>query len=117
MALQRITIADYQAWGNLVKTWATGVDHINNGSSYPRPQSLAELVAQCAACNVGLTVPARIPSLTLVQGDENTLVVKLPAKAMVLDSETELAKPGTTYSLPSFYQRVFQNVAPNVPQA
>jgi hypothetical protein len=114
MALPRVKVTNLEAWGNLVKTWATGQDRIGNGGTYlPPPTTVDELKTQCGSAGVGLTVPANFTSLTIIQGDENSILIKLPPRAMVLDSENEL-NGGATYQLPAFYSPDVFNNAPEL---
>ena len=115
--LDRINVSDYELWGKLVKTWATGKDYVKNGKSYlPKPTSIDELKKQCKAAGITITIPTRYTGdITYAQGDEHTVLIRLPPAALVADSEKLLGAEGTVYSLPPFYKRIFQNVDPLVP--
>jgi hypothetical protein len=99
MTAQRVEIVNYEAFGEKVKAWAKGAD--------PLPGTVAEFASQLAAANVGATIPQSLKRVQFVQGDEETLVVRLPARAMVEDSEQRLAAPGASYPLPPVYESVF----------
>jgi hypothetical protein len=108
MPIPRVEIANWELWGMLVKSWATGancflVKPYSDKPAPPRPKNLAELVAQCAQFNVGITIPDRIKGLQFIQSNQETLMVRLPDAEMVRDSEATIhADPGS-YPLPKFY--------------
>jgi hypothetical protein len=99
MSAQRVEIVNYEAFGEKVKAWAKGAD--------PLPGTVAEFASQLAAANVGAKIPEHLKRIQFVQGDEETLVVRLPARAMVEDSERKLAAAGASYPLPPLYESVF----------
>jgi hypothetical protein len=47
-----------------------------------------------------------------VSSDQETILVKLPPKVMIEDSESLLSQPGSTYPLPPFYKRLFNGLDP-----
>ncbi len=109
------TVENFEQWGRLIKTWATGVDHIRNGNSYPRPTTIEELRAQAANAGAILTMPDTYTDLTLVQGDRQHLVLRLPAKDILEAAEVELGTPGARYLLPSFYStEAFNDARPDI---
>lgn len=136
MERPRINVEDNEAWGKLVKTWATGknyVDHVSTEAdpiptalevppSYPKPTSFPDFVAQCKRAKVGLIFEDG--QNTPVQGDEgmgfllvqvssDTSVLRLPSKEKIEESEKKLLA-GEGYSLPPFYSRIFEcDVAPD----
>ena len=99
MSAQRVEIVNYEAFGEKVKAWAKGTD--------PIPTTVEEFKLQLAEANVGAKIPGQLKRVQFVQGDEETLIVRLPAKAMVEDSEKRLASPGASYPLPPLYETVF----------
>jgi hypothetical protein len=101
---------NYENWGKLVKTWATGKDYIQNGHQYPVPQTLDEVKRQLAAANTGLTLPKRIQKLQVVVGRSDTLLLRLPPHDLVKASEKRLKKKD--YVLPPFYSDHFQGASP-----
>ena len=115
--LDRINVSDYELWGKLVKTWATGKDYVKNGKTYlPKPTTIDELKKQCKAAGLTITIPARYKGkIKYAQGNEHTVLIRLPPAVLVADSEVVLGAEGTVYSLPPFYKRIFQNVDPLVP--
>jgi hypothetical protein len=100
---------DDEQWGKLVKTWATGKDYVNNGKNYPRPDTkpdpLAEFNRQTTDAGAGLELPDYVKSILIIQATKDVLVIKLPPKAMIEESEKFLAN--NDYTLPKFYGPVF----------
>jgi hypothetical protein len=110
--MQRVVVENnednWAQWGKLVKTWATGTNYLDDGNSYPLPGSLKEFHAQLAQAKVAMTIPDWVATVQFVQGDDATLVVRLPPAQMIQDSEAELhalSKSATNaqYPLPIFY--------------
>jgi len=129
---EAIIIADYESWGRLVKTWATGKNYLaKEGGNYkakpdpdpagsalfPWPKSIEEFTEQArraGAIASNDAVPASLTSIQFVQGDMATLVIRLPARGRIEASEAEIAA-GRDYRLPDIYQRVaFGGTAPNI---
>lgn len=102
-------------WGRLVKTWASGVDHLHNPNrtEWPRPDllptadaRLAEFKQQLVDAGIGWALPD-IQDVAMVQSaDDGTLFIRLPAIAYLQRKEAELAAGGS-YGLPDFYARYF----------
>jgi hypothetical protein len=110
-------VRNYRNWGRLVKTWATGEDHVKDGNQYPRPTNLEEFKRQIDQAKCGLTVPKEVTKFRLIQGDYDTLVVRLPPGEMVKASEERIAKLGShpggaRYPLPPFYLEAWDNHPP-----
>ena len=99
----KLNITDWERWGKLVKTWATGSNtYLQDGHSYPVPQSLQELKDQMARAQAG-TVPGNITSVQFVHSeDDTTLVIYLPPAKAITDAEADLRGSGV-YPLPPFY--------------
>jgi hypothetical protein len=110
--LARVTVGNFKKWGLLVKTWATGIDHVQDGTAYPMPTTLGEFREQVKRAGADMTIPERITALQMVPGDDHTLVVRLPPGQMILDSEAKLTEDGShpggeKYPLPEFYARLW----------
>ena len=117
MPLDRVTVGDFAAWGRLVKTWATGHDYLMDGHAYPLPRNIDEFKAQVKQAGCRMTIPARLTKLDIVQGDDSTLVVRLPPGQMVLESEQKLAamgnhNGGAAYPMPAFYYSAWPDHPP-----
>ena len=108
-----MTPVNYENWGKLVKTWATGEDYIQNGHKYPVPRTLDEVKRQLRAANTGLELPARIQHLQVVVGRSDTLLLRLPPPDLVKASEKRLETKD--YSLPPFYNDHYGTAAPELP--
>jgi hypothetical protein len=52
-----------------------------------------------------------------VSSDDDEIVVRLPPKVMIEDSEAILAQPDGTYPVPDFYKRIFKGIDPVISDA
>jgi len=102
----RPEVADYIAWGNLIKRWAKGEQAV--------PQNLNDLLDQCTAANVGMMMPAFVTDLHVVQQPKNVFVLRLPPADLVTQSEQAL-EAGAAYAIPPFYNERYHTEL-NVPQ-
>ena len=98
MAFQQVKLTNYMAFGEKVKAWAKGNE--------PIPADLAALKEQLAAAQIGATVPEKITKVQFVQADDDTWIIRLPAKKYLEASEERLKE--ADYTLPAFYERAFQ---------
>jgi hypothetical protein len=129
MPIERFGITNFEKWGNLVKTWATGVNKLGDGnpvSDYPIPTDLLQFTAQCVKAGVGATIPPYVTHVKFVQAGIQgqqvvdaptiaTLLFRLPPKELVEDSEAMLIG-GASYTIPGFYNRIFgQPAGPTIP--
>jgi hypothetical protein len=148
--------AELKSWGCLVKSWATELDYIGNGTfnstafgaqpppptatSKGKPWQLpampsvtvhtAKSVAVQLPHAVALTaadfedllnkahvrtvhMPAQYKHVVIVQGDPDTMVVRLPPKDVLQNSEKDIVANGYG-PLPGFYQGLY---SPPVQQA
>ena len=99
MIFRQVKLANYSAFGEKVKAWAKGND--------PIPHDLAEMKEQLAAAQVGVTIPEHITKVKFVQADDDTWIVRLPAKRYLEASEERLKQ--ADYTLPSFYEEAFRS--------
>jgi hypothetical protein len=102
----RPEVANYIAWGNLIKRWAKG--------EQPVPTSLPDLLNQCAAANVGMMMPPFVTDIAVVQQPKNVFVLRLPPGDLVKQSEDAL-KAGGAYTIPGFYDQRYHTTL-NIPQ-
>src|SRR6202163_2656833 len=116
MAIERLVVTNHERWGQLVKTWATGKNYLEDENEYPIPQSVDEFKEQLAKAQVFMTVPERFKHIKFVSQEQDTIVVRLPPKVMIADSEALLNEPGATYPLPPFYKRLFNGMDPGIPK-
>jgi hypothetical protein len=100
--MPRITINDYEKWGELVKGWVKG--------SRRRPNNVQELKDQVEPLNIA-QVPNNITQLLFMPqpDNENVLVIYLPTKKAIEDVETKIASGllGDKYPFPRFYENTF----------
>ena len=128
---RRISVVDDTAnalaWGRLVKTWATGLNYVDNPYSpppvtdkYRRPNSFKEFVQQCRDASVGLLYddgdnPSQVReddpvSFVMLHGNTDLLVIRLSASEFLKKSEEHLVDPNTkTYEIPAFYKSFLIN--------
>lgn len=102
----RPEVVDYVAWGQLVKKWAKGEMSL--------PTTLAEMLAECAAANVGMMMPPYINDLHVVQKPKETFVLRLPPGDLIAQSEQALSNGGL-YPIPRFYNDRYDKIL-KVPQ-
>jgi hypothetical protein len=110
---ETIKVQDYERWGKLIKTWATGQSYFKDD---PRPipiedlrvpRNLAEFVQQCDNVGVGLTIPEGVKGLTVIQHTADTVFIRLPPRELLLKKEADLKQGTGTYPFPDFYARNF----------
>ena len=116
MALERMQVTNHERWGNLVKTWSTGKNYLDDDNEYPIPSSVEEFKEQLARAQVFMSVPDRFTKVKFVEQELDTIVVRLPPAMAIADSEEKLSKPGATYPLPPFYKRLFNGLDPVIPE-
>ena len=80
MALERMVVTNHERWGNLVKTWSTGHNYLEDDNEYPLPETVDEFRDQLAKAQVFMTVPERFKQVKFVAQDYDTIVVRLPPK-------------------------------------
>lgn len=116
MRIERLQITNHERWGKLVKSWSTGKNYLEDDNEYPVPTSMEEFKEQLAKAQVFATVPERFKHIQFVTSDQETLLLKLPPKVMIEDSEAMLSEPGSSYPIPPFYKRLFNGLDPVIPE-
>lgn len=101
---------NYENWGKLMKTWATGEDYVKNGHHFPRPNSLDDLKEQLRMAQTGVVLPARIQCLQVVAGRSDTLLLRLPPPDLIKAAEMRLETDD--YAMPAFYNEHYDGQAP-----
>jgi hypothetical protein len=102
-------------WGKLVRSWATGVNHVVPGQPVPKaPETLDDLKEQCRKAGIGISIPSYITGLQVVRMPKDKLVLRLPAKEAVEEVERDLRAPGATYPIPQYYDDAY-GMSLNVP--
>ena len=64
-------------------TWSTGKNYLEDGNEYPIPETVEEFKEQLAKAQVFMTVPERFKQIQFVPQPPDTIVVRLPPKAMI----------------------------------
>ena len=116
MRIERMQITNHERWGKLVKTWSTGKNYLDDDNEYPVPETVEQFKEQLAKAQVFATVPERFKHIQFVTSDNETLLLKLPPKVMIEDSEAMLSEQGSTYPIPPFYKRLFNGIDPVIPE-
>jgi hypothetical protein len=99
MTISRVTITDYVGFGKLIAQWAT--------DPASRPLDIDAMRRQCKDL---AHIPDRIKTLELVESKLDNLVIKIPPKEMVEESQRII--PGlSTYPVPTYYYQKFMNGA------
>jgi hypothetical protein len=102
-------------WGKLVRSWATGVNHVVPGQPAPKaPETLDELKAQCRDAGIGISIPGFITGLEVVRMPKDKLMLRLPSKELVEKVEGDLKASGAKYPIPQYYDDAY-GIALNVP--
>ena len=78
MALERMQVTNHERWGNLVKTWSTGKNYLDDDNEYPIPTTVEEFKEQLAKAQVFMSVPDRFTKVKFVEQELDTIVVRLP---------------------------------------
>lgn len=94
----RMDVANYVAWGNLIKDWAKG--------NKPAPVDIKDLMKQCLDAGVGLSVPDYIRKLCVIRQADDTFILRLPPKKKIEESEAALQQGGL-YPIPAFYTEAY----------
>jgi hypothetical protein len=99
----KLEISDDILWGKLVKSWATGKNHISPDRPAPEiPRTIKDLLAQAADIGLTISFPDGMVGLAVIEYSSETAVIKLPPKSMIEETEAELAA-GSRYPMPRFY--------------
>lgn len=98
---------NYENWGRLVKTWATGKSYFEDGTVYPVPTTIEEMQEQLDAVQSGLKLPKRMKTLEVVTMRSDTMLLRLPPADLVAASEERLTRED--YTFPPFYDEVYEH--------
>jgi hypothetical protein len=107
---------NFEAIGNLVKTWVLGEDRLripdpSNPKDYlawPKPVSTKDPAAiqalrdQFAAAGTRYVIPAAVTEVQVVQSSDTCFALKLPAAQAIQSFEAKLAA-AQDYPVPPFY--------------
>ncbi|MDX2203171.1 MAG: hypothetical protein NW223_10500 [Hyphomicrobiaceae bacterium] len=116
--MDAMTVGNFERWGRLVKTWATGVSYFLDDSpavtidQLPVPRSLDELKRQADLVRANVSIPDHMVGLAVVQYSVDTVVIRLPPAERIKAKEVELSAQTGTYPFPDFYaQNIGQNLS------
>jgi hypothetical protein len=103
-------------WGCLVKSWATGINHLPDHAPGdpipPRPTTAAALVALLQSLGIKYEMPPRFTKVVYSQSTDDTLAIYLPAKELVLNKEKSFLTKTDRFELPAFYAAFFGRPQP-----
>jgi hypothetical protein len=113
--MAQIEISDFERWGNLLKTWATGQNRLGDGKTYDLPKTPQELKEQLAHAGIEGHVPNAVQFIQFITPDSKTVVIVLPTSEAIVQAEAALGS-GRPYPLPAFYKEAFggANVMPSL---
>jgi hypothetical protein len=95
-------------WGKLVRSWATGVNHVVPGQPAPKPpETLDQLKAQCREAGIGITIPSYMTGLEVVRMPKDKVVLRIPPKDLVEQVELDLKASGAKYPIPQYYDDAY----------
>jgi hypothetical protein len=80
MQIERLQVTNHERWGRLVKTWATGVNYLEDENNYPLPETMEEFKEQLAKAQVFATVPERFTKIEFVSSEQDTILVRIAAE-------------------------------------
>ncbi len=104
----RFEVNDEIKWGKLIKSYATGINHITpGGPPIPLPRTLQDLKDICVAVGLVVTIPDFHTGLVIIQLSEEVFSIRLPPKTMV-EETVEFLKAGGDYAVPKFYDDFYQ---------
>jgi hypothetical protein len=123
------TTAEWEIWGKLVKSWATGEDRLKppteppSPSPFPWPTTPHELQRQLVDVGIAKkgdhTVPATVLGVTVLQMSDQHIFIVLPAAADITEAEDKVCPPpegslpaGSFYALPQFYEDLLDVTPP-----
>jgi hypothetical protein len=112
MAIDRLRFANIERFGKLVKSWATGKNYLADGNSYVIPGDLEEFRRQNAEAQTGVHIPDWAKKIKFVACEPDTIVIRVPPKHMIEDSEERLSENGATYPIPDMYKKIFGGLDP-----
>ena len=113
-----LEIEDDVLWGKLVKSWATGKNYVNPGAGpIAIPRTLDDLLRTAGEIGLRITFPDGMVGLAVIQYSPQTVVIKLPPKDMVEETEAKLKQENAKYPMPKFYEEFFGIPLPPLAEA
>jgi hypothetical protein len=108
----RFSVGDVMLWGKLVKMWATEKPY-PGVPLMPQPRTLAELQRQCDSINLTINIPTDITGMVVVNYTREALLIRIPEKSLVEESERFLADSRTDYFDLQIYKLLEQFEGPD----
>jgi hypothetical protein len=113
-----INLVDFERWGRLIKTWATGKSYFEDIEpkltidQLPVPRTREEFEHQCRLAQTGLHVPSSMRGFTIIQHTWDQLFVSLPPKERIEEFERRMRGEGPSEYrfFPSFYGKFLGSV-------
>jgi hypothetical protein len=120
---------NFERWGKLVKTWATGDNKFQDNNDYSLPargesvttigtMTKDDFQKMLDKAGVIMRIPDGVTRFKFVQDDDNTVIVRVPSKQMVENVEHKLHggidsdHPSIAYPfLPQFYKDTWNQQA------
>jgi hypothetical protein len=97
--MRSFNVTNATNWGKLVKSWSTGKNYFHKTKAAPlMPNTVEELMEQCQLYHCGATVADWVKGLAIVHYSPETLVFRLPPKALIERSEAMLNEANTPAS-------------------
>ena len=112
MAIDRLRFANLERFGKLVKSWATGKNYLEDGNDYVLPGDMEEFKRQNAEAQTGVHIPEWATKVKFVACEADTILIRVPPKHLIEDSESRLTEPGASYPIPEMYKKVFGGLDP-----
>jgi hypothetical protein len=111
----KLEISDEILWGKLVKSWATGENYIMRGRPTPPiPERSRSCSSRAADIGLRISFPDGMVGLEIIQYSGQTVVIKLPPKAMVEATEAEFEATDVVYPMPRFYEGILPYPLPKM---
>ena len=94
--MRSFNVTNATNWGKLVKSWSTGKNYFDPAKPAPlMPNTVEELMAQCQTYHCGAKLADWVKGLAIVHYSPETLVFRLPPKALIERSEAMLREANT----------------------
>ena len=117
MALERMQVTNHERWGNLVKTWSTGKNYLDDDNEYPIPTTVDEFKEQLAKAQVFMSVPDRFTKVNFVEAASGHHRGTPAARPGDRGFRGEAQPAGCDLSASPFYKRLFNGMDPVIPEA
>ena len=117
MALERMQVTNHERWGNLVKTWSTGKNYLDDDNEYPIPTTVDQFKEQLAKAQVFMSISGPLHESEFRRAasgyDRGTLAARPGDRGF----RGEAQPAGSDLSASPFYKRLFNGMDPAIPEA